>query len=207
MHTLDSFVVERFITAVERGDVGPATQAQVFRRVKGILKGPHRRGIIGLDPLLDVSPPEYRPGLTVIPTKEQVRHLRAARDRDAFRLVVDLMAGTVLRNGEALAVKVNNDRAAMEERVGQFTPFLRFDTEIRRIVCTTHAIESVNARIRRAVTARGHFSNEQAELNCVYMAIMSLDHRQGQARWTMRWKTALNTFDITFDGRLSAARQ
>ncbi|RPK70362.1 Transposase, Mutator family [Streptomyces sp. ADI97-07] len=44
----------------------------------------------------------------------------------------------------------------------EFTPFLRFDTEIRRIVCTTNAIESVNARIRRAVKARGHFPNEQA---------------------------------------------
>ena len=32
----------------------------------------------------------------------------------------------------------------------EFAPFLRFDTEIRRIVCTTNAIESVNARIRRA---------------------------------------------------------
>lgn len=39
----------------------------------------------------------------------------------------------------------------------EFTPFLRFDTEIRRIVCTTNAIESVNALIRRAVKARGHF--------------------------------------------------
>ncbi|MDQ0913656.1 hypothetical protein QFZ22_009728 [Streptomyces canus] len=44
------------------------------------------------------------------------------------------------------------------------------------------------------------------------MAIMSLDPTgKGQARWTMRCKTALNafdiTFDITFDGRLSAARQ
>ncbi|MEU0413615.1 hypothetical protein ABZ307_38295 [Streptomyces griseorubiginosus] len=29
---------------------------------------------------------------------------------------------------------------------------------------------------------------------------------KGQARWTMRWKTALNAFDITFDGRLSVAR-
>jgi transposase-like protein len=37
----------------------------------------------------------------------------------------------------------------------EFTPFLRFDTEIRRIVCTTNAIESVNARIRRAVKAAG----------------------------------------------------
>lgn len=90
----------------------------------------------------------------------------------------------------------------------EFTPFLRFDTEIRRIVRTTNAIESVNARIRRAVKARGHFPNERAALKCVYMAIMSLDPTgKGQARWTMRWKTALNAFDITFDGRLSAARQ
>ncbi|MFI5688226.1 IS256 family transposase [Streptomyces sp. NPDC051636] len=90
----------------------------------------------------------------------------------------------------------------------EFTPFLRFDTEIRRIVCTTNAIESVNARIRRAVKARGHFPNEQSALKCVYMAIMSLDPTgKGQARWTGRWKTALNAFDITFDGRLSAARQ
>ncbi|MFE9365658.1 IS256 family transposase, partial [Streptomyces sp. NPDC006978] len=44
-------------------------------------------------------------------------------------------------------------------------------------------------------------------LKCVYMAIMSLDPTgKGQARWTMRWKTALNACDITFDGRLSAAR-
>ncbi|MFI7894685.1 IS256 family transposase [Streptomyces sp. CACIS-1.16CA] len=90
----------------------------------------------------------------------------------------------------------------------EFTPFLRFDTEIRRIVCTTNAIESVNVRIRRAVKARSHFPDEQAALRCVYMAIMSLDPTgKGQARWTMRWKTALNAFDIAFDGRLTAARQ
>jgi putative transposase len=60
----------------------------------------------------------------------------------------------------------------------------------------------VNARIRRAVKARGHFPNETAALKCVYMAIMSLDPTgKGQARWTMRWKTALNAFDITLDGR------
>jgi transposase-like protein len=94
------------------------------------------------------------------------------------------------------------------ESGGEFTPFLRFDIEIRRIVCTTNAIESVNARIRRAVKARGHFPNEQAALKCVYMAIMSLDPTgKGQARWTLRWKTVLNAFDITFDGRLSAPRQ
>ncbi|WUO94610.1 IS256 family transposase [Streptomyces sp. NBC_00272] len=95
-----------------------------------------------------------------------------------------------------------------ENAWAEFVPFLQFDTEIRRIVCTTNAIESVNARIRKAVRARGHFPNEQAAIKCVYMAIMSLDPTgQGRKRWTQRWKAALNAFDITFDGRLSAARR
>ena len=89
----------------------------------------------------------------------------------------------------------------------EFVPFLQFDREIRRIVCTTNAIESVNARIRKAVRARGHFPNEQAALKCVYLAVMALDPTgKGRARWTQRWKQALNAFDIAFDGRLSAHR-
>ncbi|MFV2116999.1 transposase [Streptomyces sp. Act-28] len=76
------------------------------------------------------------------------------------------------------------------------------------MVCTTNSIESVNARIRRAVKARGHFPDEQAALRCVHMAIMSLDPTgKRQARWTTRRKTAPNAFAVTFDGRLSAARQ
>ena len=87
----------------------------------------------------------------------------------------------------------------------EFVPFLQFDKDIRTVICSTNAIESVNARIRRAVNARGHFPNEQAALKCVYLAIMSLDPTgKGQQRWTNRWKPALNAFDITFDGRLSA---
>lgn len=90
----------------------------------------------------------------------------------------------------------------------EFVPFLQFDKEIRRIVCTTNAIESVNARIRKAVKARGHFPNEQAALKCVYLAVMALDPTgKGRARWTQRWKGALNAFEITFDGRLCAGRR
>jgi putative transposase len=95
-----------------------------------------------------------------------------------------------------------------ENAWAEFVPFLQFDSEIRRVVCTTNAIESVNARIRKAVRARGHFPNEQAAIKCVYMAIMSLDPTgQGRKRWSQRWKAALNAFEITFDGRLSAARR
>jgi putative transposase len=69
-------------------------------------------------------------------------------------------------------------------------------------------IESVNARLRRAVKARGHFPTEQAALKCLYLALMSLDPTgKGRKRWTNRWKAALNAFDITFDGRLSAGRK
>nr|WP_246224117.1 IS256 family transposase [Pseudarthrobacter psychrotolerans] len=90
----------------------------------------------------------------------------------------------------------------------EFVPFLQFDREIRTIICTTNAIESINAHIRRAVNARGHFPTEQAALKCVYLAVMSLDPTgTGRQRWSNRWKAALNAFDVTFDGRLSAGKK
>jgi putative transposase len=91
-----------------------------------------------------------------------------------------------------------------ENAWSEFVPFLAFDPEIRRVICSTNAIESVNARIRRAVKARGHFPTEQAALKCVYLAVMSLDPTgAGRKRWMNRWKGALNAFDMAFDGRLS----
>lgn len=54
-------------------------------------------------------------------------------------------------------------RSAWEE----FIPFLAYDVEIRRVICTTNAIESLNARFRRAVRARGHFPTDQAALKCL----------------------------------------
>jgi Transposase, Mutator family len=81
-------------------------------------------------------------------------------------------------------------------------PFLQCDAEIRWIVCTTNAIESVNARIRRVVWARGHFPAENAALKCCYLAVMSLDPTgTGRKRWTSRWKRTLQAFDIAFNGR------
>jgi transposase-like protein len=95
-----------------------------------------------------------------------------------------------------------------ENAWAEFVPFLQFDREIRTIICTTNAIESINARLRRAVNARGHFPTEQAAMKCLYLAIMSLDPGgKGRQRWSNRWKAALNAFDITFDGRLSAGRK
>ena len=88
----------------------------------------------------------------------------------------------------------------------EFIPFLDYDIEIRRIICSTNAIESLNARYRRAVRARGHFPTEQAALKCLYLVTRSLDPKgTGQTRWAVRWKPALNAFAITFADRMPAA--
>jgi transposase-like protein len=95
-----------------------------------------------------------------------------------------------------------------EHAWAEFVPFLAFDLEIRTVIATTNAIESLNARFRRSVKARGHFPNEQAALKHLYLTVASLDPTgRGRRRWTNRWKAALNAFDITFDGRVSAGRK
>lgn len=86
----------------------------------------------------------------------------------------------------------------------EFVPFLDYDVEIRKVICTTNAIESLNARYRRAVRARGHFPNDAAALKCLYLVTRSLDPTgRGRARWVMRWKAPLNAFAITFEGRIT----
>ena len=53
---------------------------------------------------------------------------------------------------------------------------------------------------------RGHFPTEQAALKCLYLVTRGMDPKgTGQARWTMRWKPALNAFAVTFADRMPAA--
>ena len=107
--------------------------------------------------------------------------------------------GTLHRVHERLGRQV----ALWENAWTEFVPFLDYDVEIRKIICTTNAIESLNARYRRAVRARGHFPTEQAALKCLYLVTRSLDPTgRGRARWAIRWKPALNAFAITYAGRL-----
>jgi transposase-like protein len=90
-----------------------------------------------------------------------------------------------------------------ENAWAEFVPFLNFHPEVRTVIYTTNAIESINARIRKAVKARGHFPTETAAMKCVYLAVMSLDPTgTGRKRWMNRWKPALNAFTIEFPGRI-----
>ncbi len=88
----------------------------------------------------------------------------------------------------------------------EFVPFLDYDIEIRRMICSTNAIESLNARYRRAIRARGHFPTEQTAMKCLYLVTRSLDPTgAGRARWTMRWKSVINAFAVTFGDRWPGA--
>jgi putative transposase len=73
-------------------------------------------------------------------------------------------------------------------------------------ICSTNAIESLNARYRRAVKAHGHFPTEQAAIKCLYLVTRSLDPTgTGRTRRAMRWKPALNAFAITLGDGFPAA--
>jgi putative transposase len=78
-----------------------------------------------------------------------------------------------------------------------------YSAEIRAVLYSTNAIESLHARFRRSVRARGHFPNEQAALKCLYLTVRSLDPTgRGRARWINRWQAALNAFAVTFEDRI-----
>ena len=142
--------------------------------------------------------------------------------RNSFRLTSRKHVDALKRDLKAMYEAPNPDAAAvaleeLDEKWGQkypalvrlwrnawteFVPFLDYDVEIRRMICSTNAIESLNARYRRAVRARGHFPTEQAAMKCLYLVTRSLDPTgTGAARWLMRWKPILNAFAITFGDR------
>jgi putative transposase len=96
--------------------------------------------------------------------------------------------------------------ASWESSWNEFIPFLEFPAELRRIVYTTNAIESLNARFRRAVRHRGHFPNEQAALKVLYL--VANQNRPNRADLVGRingWKTILNTLTIHYGDRINGA--
>lgn len=91
-------------------------------------------------------------------------------------------------------------RAAWE----QFTPFLRFPPEIRKIVYTTNMVESINFQLRKVTKTRGHFPTDESALKLLRLAARNISDKRGGdlGTGTQGWQHALNAFDIHFPGRL-----
>ncbi|ATG88583.1 IS256 family transposase [Methylomonas koyamae] len=79
-------------------------------------------------------------------------------------------------------------------------PFFDYPPEIRRIIYTTNAIESVNMSLRKITKNRGSFPSDDALSKLFYLALMNISKK-----WTMPlhdWKAALNRFSIQFEDRM-----
>ena len=95
--------------------------------------------------------------------------------------------------------------ASWENAWEEFVPFLEFPAELRRVVYTTNAIESLNARFRRAVRHRGHFPNDQAALKVLYLvATQRRPNRENMTGRIRGWKHILNTLTIHYGDRIAA---
>jgi putative transposase len=85
---------------------------------------------------------------------------------------------------------------------GEVIPFYAFPADVRRIIYTTNAIEAVNAKLRRAVRARGHFPTDDAALKLLFLVL-----NRAAKEWKMparEWTAAKAQFAILFEDRFTA---
>ena len=107
--------------------------------------------------------------------KHDVKPIYTAVNADAARAALEELTDKWGPKYGAIIRLWNN---AWEE----FIPFLDYDVEIRTVLCSTNAIESLNARYRRAVKARGHFPTEQAAMKCLYLVASGVSRH-----WLTAW--------------------
>jgi len=87
----------------------------------------------------------------------------------------------------------------------RFVPFLDYPPEIRTVIYTTNAIESLNYQLRKVTKTRGHFPTDQALMKLLYLAIRNLgraDRFGDTSTATWHWRAALNQLELFFPGRL-----
>jgi transposase-like protein len=108
------------------------------------------------------------------------------------------------RFGEKWDKQYSAIRLMWERHWERITPFYAFPPEIRRIMYTTNAIESLNMSLRKIIKTRGSFPSEQAALKLLYLALKNV-----VAKWQRypvpNWNEALNQFSLLWEDRIQAA--
>ena len=78
-------------------------------------------------------------------------------------------------------------------------PFFDYPSEIRKVIYTTNALESLNARVRKIIKTRGHFPNDDAATKLIWLALRNIS-----AAWSRSspvWRPAMNQFAILYGDR------
>jgi transposase-like protein len=80
-------------------------------------------------------------------------------------------------------------------------PFFAFPPAVRKVIYTTNAIESVNARLRKIIKTRGHFPSDEAASKLIWLALKNITVDWGRA--ANNWKVAMNQFAILYEDRFT----
>ena len=98
-------------------------------------------------------------------------------------------------------IKLPHVAASWRRAWDYVTRFFAFPPKIRRVIYTTNAIESVNARVRKVIKTRGHFPNDEAATKLIWLALKNITKE-----WAMpvfHWKAAMTQFAIQFGDRFT----
>ena len=87
-----------------------------------------------------------------------------------------------------LGQRYPNTVATFENAWERFTPFLAFPPELRRVIYTTNAIESLNYQLRKIIKNRGHFPNDDAVVKLLWLAICNIEDKRAREREKERGK-------------------
>lgn len=132
--------------------------------------------------------------------KAITKALRPIYTAPNLKAAEDAMDTFELEWGDRYPGIVKTWRSAWE----QFTPFLRFPPEIRKVVYTTNLVESVNFQLRKVTKTRGHFPTDTSALKLLRLAARNISDKRGGdlGTGTQGWHQALNQFEIHFPDRL-----
>jgi putative transposase len=89
--------------------------------------------------------------------------------------------------------------AAWRRAWSKVIPFFAFPPEVRRVIYTTNAIESVNARLRKIIKTRGHFPSDEAATKLIWLALRNITADWSQA--ANNWKAAMKQFAVLYGDR------
>jgi putative transposase len=127
----------------------------------------------------------------------ELKKIYRARDADAGKAALDAF------DAGPWGTKYPSIAQSWRRNWEQVIPFFAFPEPVRRIIYTTNAIESLNAKLRRAVRTRGHFPTDEAAMKLLYLVL-----RQVAGEWKMpqrEWCEAKNQFAIMCEGRFVRA--
>jgi putative transposase len=119
--------------------------------------------------------------------------------RAATREEAELQLDEFARKWDSQFPTISKAWRANWERI---VPFFAYPADIRRVIYTTNAIESVNMSLRKIIKNRGSFPTDEAAVKLLYLALQNIARK-----WTMpikEWKAALNRFAIIFEDRMPA---